>query len=103
MSELEIAFAAFDDANPEVWELFRRFAAEAIEAGHVRLSASLIIERIRWETTVVTTTADVLKLNNNFTAYYARKWNRMFATPDGPAFELRITKSERFRAEGKAA
>jgi hypothetical protein len=74
MNRLWREFLEFDAANPHVWELFERFAFEAIEAGHETLSASLICERIRWETTVVTTDTE-FKLNNNHRAYYARKFN----------------------------
>lgn len=58
-------------ANPHVYELFRRFTFEAIDRGHRKLSAWLIVNRIRWETTVETNGGD-FKISNNFIAYYAR-------------------------------
>ena len=57
--------------NPQVYELFKRFTFEAIGRGHNRLSAWLIVNRIRWETTVETLGGD-FKISNNFIAYYAR-------------------------------
>ena len=83
MSELQREFDAFDAQNPSVWELFVRFASEAISAGHIHLSASLIVERIRWETQVATRSKDDLKINNNHRAYYARKFNGSFPWAGG--------------------
>jgi hypothetical protein len=58
-------------ANPSVYEYFERFTFEAIERGHKKLSAWLIVNRIRWETAVVTSGGD-FKISNDFIAYYAR-------------------------------
>jgi hypothetical protein len=58
-------------ANPHVYDLFKRFTFEAIDRGHRKLSAWLIVNRIRWETTVETNGGD-FKISNNFIAYYAR-------------------------------
>lgn len=58
-------------ANPHVYELFKQFAFEAIGKGHKRLSAWLIVNRVRWETSVETS-GDDFKLSNDFIAYYAR-------------------------------
>jgi len=80
MNKLEENFNKFDRANPMVWDLFVRFAFEAINAGQPTLSAALITERIRWETRVPTTTADGFKVANAHRAYYARKFNRAYPT-----------------------
>jgi hypothetical protein len=98
MNLLQQEFEAFDAANPEVWRLFCRFAAEAVAAGNLTLSASLIFERIRWETLVVTrgageVAAVELKLNNNHRAYYARKYNATFA-PELGRFATRSVEEE---------
>lgn len=74
MKDLYEEFAVFDQDNPGIWQLFVRFANEAIAAGHYRLGVSLIIERIRWEVYVATKSDDDFKINNNHRAYYARKW-----------------------------
>jgi hypothetical protein len=58
-------------ANPQVYDLFKRFTFEAIDRGHRKLSAWLIVNRIRWETTVETSSGD-FKISNNLIAYYAR-------------------------------
>ncbi len=72
-TSLETKFLAFHIQNPQVYRQFERFAAQAIRAGRTILSASLIFERIRWETQVLTSDPDY-KLNNNHRAYYARLW-----------------------------
>ena len=67
--------------NPHVWELFERFTFEAIGAGHDRLSAWLIINQIRWETTVKTT--GEFKIKNDYIAYYARLFMAMHPKYEG--------------------
>ena len=57
--------------NPEFYKLFERFTFEAIRNGHPRLSAWLIVNRIRWETMIVTTGSD-FKISNDFIAFYSR-------------------------------
>lgn len=72
-------FISFHKDNPEVYELFERFTFQAIECGVSRLGARLIYERIRWEVIISTKGAGysaeskkILKLNDNFIAWYAR-------------------------------
>ena len=57
--------------NPHVYDLFEKFTLDAISKGHDRLSAWLIVNRIRWET-AVETRGDDFKISNDFIAYYAR-------------------------------
>lgn len=87
MTTIEKKFNEFDQSNPEVWRMFQMFAHQMAEKGHQVLSSKLIFERMRWETMMRSTDPDY-KLNNNYTAYYARKWNREF--PFGPRFVLRF-------------
>lgn len=89
----EERFVAFDAANPDVFTLFRQFADEAKRAGRTRFSADAIIQRIRWFVNVETT-GDEFKINDNFSAYYARKLIAEDASFRG-FFELRTTRTER--------
>jgi len=80
------AFNNFHSQNPGVYDLIVRFSTELRLAGRKRLSISLIVERVRWES-AIKTTGDVFKINNNFSALYARKieqehpeFSGMFAT-----------------------
>jgi len=67
----EQKFRIFHEENPEVYELFKRFCYEAMDKGHTRLSAEMIINRIRWETKIVTTDKDY-KINNDYKPFYSR-------------------------------
>lgn len=58
--------------NPQVYRLFERFALEAAAQGRP-FGAKLLAERVRWECVVVGRSDDLYKLNNNHTAYVARR------------------------------
>jgi hypothetical protein len=85
---VEDKFKAFDAANPDVYAMFRRFMHELLSAGHTRLSSKMIIERIRWET-AITTHGSAFKIDNRFTAWYARKAIADFPHILTGRFELR--------------
>jgi len=76
-THLEMAFEQFDAAHPQVWELFVQFAFRAIKKGYKRYGAKTIFEAIRYHCDIVTDDGD-FKLNNNYTAYYARKFHAVF-------------------------
>ncbi len=82
---IEANFLEFDQCNPEVWEMFKSFARELICAGQRKFSADAILHRIRWQiaiNNISNPNGDRYKINNNFSAFYARKWrteNREFA------------------------
>lgn len=70
MTEYSQRFLQYHAANPQVWDLFKRFALEA--AGkRKRFSAQMIFERIRWYSQIETS-GDVYKVNNNYRPDYAR-------------------------------
>lgn len=69
---LEEKFETYHKENPRVYELFVRFAKEALNSGYKTFSANAIFERIRWYVSVETV-GDSFKLNNNYRPYYARK------------------------------
>lgn len=77
LKSMTLDFQDFDRANPKVWEMFVRFAHDLIDAGHKTLSASMITERIRWQT-AIETRGDDFKINNNFRAFYARKFMKAY-------------------------
>lgn len=66
-------WAHFHEHNPQVWRLFERFALEAVEHGAKRIGARLVWERMRWHTRVETNDR-TYKLNNNWIAFYSRKF-----------------------------
>ena len=77
-NEREARFMAFHKANPIVYRLWDQFTREALAKGHRRVGAALIMERIRWETSIrlvdSTPNGELLKINDHHKAYYARLW-----------------------------
>ena len=69
---LDQQFENYHNKNPKIYELFKRFAYEALMSGHHHFGAKAIMERVRWEVSV-STAGDPFKINNNYTSRYARK------------------------------
>lgn len=87
-SEARLRFEKFDRENPKMFALFERFTMEAIRSGRKKIGARLIVERIRWEIYVLTTTDDGFKMNGNYVPFFARKF--IAAHPQhAKIFELR--------------
>lgn len=64
-------FAEFHDANPSVYAAIRGLALQAKRNGFRKWSTKAAFEVLRWQYAIQTKTDDY-KLNNNFTAPYAR-------------------------------
>jgi hypothetical protein len=88
---IQDAFERFHAQNPEVYDLLRKFALEALGAGRTKMGIKFIIERIRWEMLVVTR-GNEFNINNNFSSRYARKLMAEVPELDG-VFELRTLKA----------
>jgi len=81
---IQVAFWRFHADNPWVANELERMTDELWRAGRRRVSMKMLFEVLRWES-ARTTTANDFKLNNNFTAHYARlmmrrrpEWDDMF-------------------------
>jgi hypothetical protein len=83
---------AWHKANPAVWEQFERFSLEAVRRGRSKISHWLIVNRIRWETSIVTTGVD-FKISNDHIAFYARLW-RVKYPEHGNLFQIKRMKGE---------
>lgn len=74
----EAKFNEFHKKYPVVYQLWDRFTRECISRGMKKVGAALIMERIRWETSVAIEDArpdgKKLKLNDHHKAYYSRLW-----------------------------
>lgn len=82
--EMQDEVQAFHKAHPAVWELFVRFT----------------LERIRWESDVATDEGgSTFKLNNNYRAFYARRFMRMYPEWSG-FFRTREQPSKQHRSSG---
>lgn len=78
-NEREARFLAFHQENPIIYQLWDRFTRQAIAKGYQRVGSQMIIERIRWETTINIIDArpdngEALKINDHHKPYYARLW-----------------------------
>lgn len=74
----------FHKKHPEVWELFVKFTKQVIARGHSNYGVGAIFERIRWELdTVGGDGKSTFKLNNNFRAFYARRFHAMYPLHQG--------------------
>lgn len=70
-SDIERAFKVFDTANPNVYRLLEAAALAAQRTGAPRIGIAKLVEDIRYNPTIATT-SEPFKLNNNFRALYAR-------------------------------
>ena len=93
-------FINFHKQNPNVYNLFKRFTKQAINAGHTHLSSEMIINRIRWETSI--TTNEEYKINNIYKPYYSRmfmndfpKYNKIFRMRTSCADEVDFSTIEK--------
>jgi hypothetical protein len=94
MTKLQNKFKEFDDANPQIWELFVKYTQEVISAGKKRYSSKAVFERIRWHTNIETQSDVEFKLSNNHTAYYARKYMEVFPEMEG-FFKIKELRGEK--------
>jgi len=85
--DIDARFADFHNTNPQVFELFVKFAREWKAKGHQRGSAEAIMQRIRWEV-ATQTHGDKFKVNDHFRARYARLLVEKFPEFEG-FFEFR--------------
>lgn len=83
------AWSEFHKNNPHVWKLFLKFAAQAKEAGRERFGARMILERLRWYTSVETVSADRFKINDHHVPYYSRLAMLLYPDEYGELFERR--------------
>lgn len=67
---IEASWQQFHERNPQVYAAFERLTLRAI-AGEQKMGAKAVWERMRWDFHVESSDK-APKLNNNFTAYYAR-------------------------------
>jgi hypothetical protein len=90
--DLKTAWEIWDQKNPDFYKLFKQFTFEAIKSGKTKLSAWLIVNRIRWESEIVTV-GNKYKISNDFIALYSRKFMQDF-----PEHNQLFTTKEMWRA-----
>ena len=65
--------AEFDRLNPRVYAELRRLSFVLVNRGHKHFGVKMIFEQMRWQWYERTADVSGFKLNNNYTAYFARK------------------------------
>lgn len=88
--EINRKFCLYDVENPHIWKEFQNLSFKLIDRGFTKLSAELIYNQIRW-LKYMQHGNDGFKLNNNFKAFYARKFMKEFPVYNN-IFELRKSK-----------
>jgi len=88
--KLQQAFDKFDAENPQVWNAFKAVTLRVISSGFEHYGAKAIWEYIRFNFAMKT--GGEFKLNNNYTAFYARKFIEKYPQFEG-FFELRKRKT----------
>ncbi len=69
-------FCAYHQENPQVYEEFKKFTYKTIKKGFKNYSAKGIFELIRWHSGVSANGEDGFKVNNNYTSFYARLFEK---------------------------
>jgi hypothetical protein len=72
---IEESFGIFHRANPHIYRLLRQMALEYKRAGNARCGMKMLWEVLRYHS-AVQTRGEPYKLNNNYTALYARELMR---------------------------
>ena len=72
---IEAAFWRFHDENPKVYDALKVLAFQLVDRGHEHYGIKALCEVVRFEHVMVTNDAS-FKINNNFTALYARELMR---------------------------
>lgn len=78
----------FHAKNPHVYTELERITNEVIDAGIYHIGMEMIIGQLRWRS-LIHTTGDIYKINQNFATYYARllirnnpDWDGLFRFKD---------------------
>ena len=75
---------AFHKQHPEVWNLFVQFTFQMINRGFKNYSAQHgVFARIRWEIDAGGDGSGEFKINNNYSAFYARAFMKKFPEHEG--------------------
>ena len=72
--EMREQVSAFHGNHPKVWRLFCEFTFEMMDRGYSHYSVNAVFERIRWEIDAGGDGTASFKLNNNYRAFYSRRF-----------------------------
>jgi hypothetical protein len=84
-----VRFIEFDEDNPHIYELFKKFAFTLIHLGHSKCSANTIYDRVRWHIDMETDNPPHEEekmgstLKGGYGSFYARMFMREFPEHGG--------------------
>ena len=84
----------YDKEHPDIWTEFERIALNLIDRSIKHYGAKAVFEIIRYWRTINKIEGEEFKCNNNYTAYYARKFAQKYPEYAG-FFEIRNGSKER--------
>jgi hypothetical protein len=87
----EYTCESYDLEHPQIWKDFVNVAIKQIQMGYTHLGAKAICEIIRFNSP---SGSEYPKVNNNMTAYYARKFIKTFPMYED-FFETRKSKRDK--------
>lgn len=82
MTSQKHKFLIFHQQNPELWGWIDHYALSCARRGWQHYGIQSVIEVARWKT-AIQTQGDPYKINNNYTAHYARMWMLVHPEYDG--------------------
>ena len=97
---LKHEWQTFHDKNPEVYELFERFAFMTIKSGFDHYGSMAILQRVRWHKDVETND-ELFKINNNHAPFYARLFMKNHPQHEGFFRTRKSTADEPDELEGQ--
>jgi hypothetical protein len=87
VTKLEAKYREWIALNPHVPKLFESYTLIAISRGAKRLSAWLVVNRLRWEVEFETKGTDIydskFKISNDYIAYLARDFMAKYPEHNG--------------------
>lgn len=90
-TELEKRFWDFHKDNKHVYTALVRLARQLKDRGHKKIGMQMLFEVLRWQS-MIKTTGDVYKMNNDYASRYARLIMDSEPDLDG-MFEIRELKA----------
>ena len=81
--EMRVQVSGFHGKHPEVWRFFCGFTFEMIQRGYSHYSVNAVFERIRWEIDSGGDGTTSFKLNNNYRAFYSRRFMDIYPEHSG--------------------
>ena len=91
----QTAFEAYHAQNPDIWAQVVKYTKELIEiAGRTYGSADMVLHHVRFMTLLRERGDRAYKINNNWSAFYARLWDKEYPEYAG-FFRQRRSKADR--------